>query len=426
MLRPGTLMSFPVLSKQLSFQLVILTLGLCLGFFYCNHPDNMLDQFYGAYYSGAQELKNTSISSYLTEPNRRFQVDVDQVHAYAAGDISHIQPSSGQKTTVYKHNNISFVWVVVLANSISFLAELTDRVEFLLLLIHALICAWILKHLNRRKAWVFLFLYALNPLVVYFVLYPYYYFGLVVPGALFILQRIRVNWSYIALAAALFVLGWSLNLRSTGILLALYVSYRFFRDLPAKKMVFGFLFLVLGFYLTWSPSQKHPIFTAYLGLGAYDSFFLKSMEDDVALSEFQSVSGYDMNSGDLRSHYYEDEAQESMNAYLYTKYVHLALGHPWRMLRNAGLNFVNAYGVGYLNDFGFLWRLVGFLFGLFTLALMFWTKKHEILLAIALLSLPVVLYYPPTQIYIFGNFILIAYFWTDWLTSRLPLRDSNP
>ena len=368
-----------------------------------DNPKEMPRQFSGAYFSGASNIKLNK--EYVLYPESRFKVDTLQVYTFMnTRDPFHFKNSSS--TIPYYHNSIGFAWICKFAKTVFWFLPDNRALEWLQILVHALICLVIIGFLKPfHYKLLFIVLYGVNPLVLYVVTYPYYYFWTCAVAFILLPYLLKPGFQWgKALWFLMIVMGCILASRSVVLLPVLLIFA--FIILRERKQIAGislFIFLVSAWFF-WSPNQKNLPFTAYLGLGAYTSHILPNMNDENALA----LSPIKLRSADLNKAYYDNAFQSSYRKILKERYIEKIKEHPFLVLRNAFLNIGCSLSIGYLNDYSFLFRLISALAGFVFIGLLLYKKMYLWVIAIFVNSLGYVLYYPPIQIYMFGNYLLLV------------------
>jgi hypothetical protein len=97
--------------------------------------------------------------------------------------------------------------------------------------------------------------------------------------------------------------------------------------------------------------------------------------------------------------------------------------NPFLVFRNAVLNFLQSFSIGYINAGGWLLNLLSAGLGLIFLVVLFIYKKYIPALLIAFSGIGFTPYYPPIPVYMFGGYILIVFFSVEVL--NLITRDLN-
>ena len=122
-----------------------------------------------------------------------FKIALEQVNEFIA--LSSREQLSYRFNSIedplyYNHNPIGYVILIQSATTLfGLFAGDLQSILLLQLFIHVGICLTILSWFqkNRLQFWLILFLYALNPLILYFVVFNFYYFWQVLPSVGFLI-----------------------------------------------------------------------------------------------------------------------------------------------------------------------------------------------------------------------------------------------
>lgn len=381
-------------------------------------------QFSGAYFSGATNIQLNF--NYLFEPKQRFKIDTAQIYVFAhlpKEDFDfNFYPS--KNTIDYSHNSIGFAWICKLALSLfgHFLPPI-DSLKILQFFIHLLSCLWIASLLNNYKEKIiFSLLYATNPLVLYIVTYPYYYFWTVIPVIIVLPYLLKSDFKWGKLLIPLIMCA-GLVLASRTVILPFFIilGYIIFKKENKKIAWINISLLIFSFYFFWSPNQKNLPFTAYIGLGAYTNNILPNMNDETGFI----LAKDKIESWHFDNCYYQENFQKEFSKTLTTQYFEKVKEHPLLIARNALLNLGGAYSIGYLNDYSFLLRLISSLIGFVFIGLMFYKKMYSWLIVVFINCVGFIFYYPPIQIYMFSNYILLVLAFIRFNSFNFPVNNIN-
>jgi hypothetical protein len=381
-------------------------------------------QFSGAYFSGATNISlNTD---YLFNPSSRFKIDTTQIYTFAhlpKEDFDFdFHPS--KSTIYYSHNSIGFAWICKLALFLfgNFLPPI-ESLKLLQLLVHMLSCLWVVSLLiNFKQKIVFGLLYAVNPLISFVVTYPYYYFWTVIPVIILIPYFMKHDFKWGNLLLLLMIVAGAV-LASRTIILPIFIAlgYFIYKRENSRTGIFSLLILTTSFYFFWSPNQKNLPFTAYIGLGAYSPTILPNMDDEQGCA----LAADKIESWRFNNCYYQDNFQKEFSKTLTTQYFEKAKEHPLLIARNALLNLGGAYSIGYLNDYSFLLRLISSLIGFVFIGLLFYKKMYSWLIVVFINCAGFIFYYPPIQIYMFSNYILLVLAFIRFTSFYFPVNNIN-
>ena len=367
----------------------------------------------------------------------KFIIDLDEVNLFKELDSEQRRNYKFAKTEVkrdYNHNPVAFAYIIVVAKQLfPFLGDMKALV-WLQILIHSLITASIFYALGNRLAkWLFVLVYGLNPLVLYFVAFPYYYFWQVMPafGVVVLLlvsreshqlETLRAPTAFLILVFSL-ILGLVMVTRPTiiGITVVFFALFYSSRIQPIHIKVAATLLFILSCVITYQPTGKNIWHTAYIGIGAYPNSHLKALSDDTGYALYYDVTGEKLNASP-GGNFYNQETMEKYKNITRRRVLELLRDEPDMFLRNAILNTLLGFSPGYLvrgsPSVNILMAIIGFIF--ITALLL----KKQFILTVSVLAGTATysLYFPPIPAYMFGNYILLGYstviLVADWWSNR--------
>jgi hypothetical protein len=314
-----------------------------------------------------------------------------------------------QDTLPYTYNNYGYVLVVLAARTwFPWLGE-GDAVALLQCVAHVAICLGIFSLLGTPvQRWAFVLLYAVNPVVLRLVTYPYYYFWSALPCALLAvvwLRRDRIGWWIMPTALALFV-AWLIRPPVLFVCLLVFaLAFRAGQRIATASAALVFAALVaLASPLTYSS----PWHTVYVGIGAYENpYGLDGPYDEHGYALYQRVTGMRIDMNPVDGSFQRAEERERYWRVLRENYLQIARERPLMLLRNAAFNTAEAFALGYDVDRRWVTLLSG-LGGVAMIALIagfrLWTWGLGILCYAAAFT-P---YFPPIPAYLFGAYLLSA------------------
>lgn len=329
----------------------------------------------------------------------------------------------------YNHNPIGYAILIRISTIIfgSFMGDL-QAVQFFQLCFHILISVLIINFFKERRtaSLIFLFLYALNPFIIYFTVFNFYYFWQVLPSAaviVYLYNRSLFNHSGFRIILSIFfalLLLTRLTLILIVILLLIFMVYEDFIRKREKKFFLRFATSLLPFFLLFFllnvPDDKSVYHTIFVGAGAYSNDLGLHLEDS---------SGYDLierrENIKLNIHpgenYYDPEITLLYNSILKEEVWYLITNHPVLLIRNATLNFGQSFFIGFRPGAGDLMNTLLSISGYLILLFFLLMKNRRIwllLLSITCYSVTYVLYFPPIQSYHYGAYLLILFLFIEF------------
>ena len=143
----------------------------------------------------------------------------------------------------------------------------------------------------------------------------------------------------------------------------------------------------------------------YVGLGAYPNPYVEKLSDNAGYEMFTERTGISL-SFSIGGNYYNDEVQEKFRKVFEEEYLHVLKNSPWLLARNAVLNGLQSFSLGYFTSS----RLLSYLSCVCGLLVLIWLvlqRRFIWVMAIGIHSLSFTPYYPPIHAYMFGAYILI-------------------
>ncbi|MFN8165168.1 MAG: hypothetical protein U0X76_03090 [Bacteroidia bacterium] len=315
-----------------------------------------------------------------------------------------------EQVRTYSLNQPGLVWCIKVARMLFGFAGDILALKLLQLLIHILASFFILKKLNTgKKRLLFLFLYVLNPFIIYLTIFPFYYFWQVIPSFLIIIlmqndrmQKVSVIIFFAILFAAV------CQIRITVLPVTLLILLFGFSKLNWKVRIMALGVFALAFYLL-SPSytSKHPGHVMYASLGAYPGSPVRSFSDTTAFQDYSKATGINY-SYQTTPGMYDAEVIMGEAKWGYEQFVKFAKDHPFIILRNAALNFFEGFSAGYITKSLSLTYLSAFIGCCFFYYLIRRKQWKSIVLIITSFS-AYFLYLAPVPIYLYGTYVLLVF-----------------
>ncbi|GAB2783979.1 hypothetical protein GCM10027275_30080 [Rhabdobacter roseus] len=383
---------------------VILMVAALSWSFYQWRGQRMSSNWMGPFLSAAQNLM----------PGQRvFLIDIDDVkHFKALASVAEEDAYVFRQSTIlvpYIYDPIGYPYLIRAATTLFPFVGHQLAIILFQSLVHLILCYSLLssQHLSASFRILFLVLYALNPLVLRFVTFNHYYFWQVIPSfwLLFISLKIshRVGWGVLW-----FVLPFVLLARPTT-LFAVLVCIVYWYKFKSKKWAIGYTvwLALLGSWL-YVPNQKNPWHTMYVGVGAYSNPYGINLSDDDAYALYEQHTGIPLNPS-TGGNYFELPVQRQYRDITQHTFLTIWQDKPFLLLKNAVINFFGGFSIGYVNKApDWLNYLVSFS-GLLFVGVLWYFKKFKILLFVVLSMAGYVLYYPPIQAYMYGNYLLLVW-----------------
>lgn len=313
---------------------------------------------------------------------------------------------SSENIEKYDYLPIGFTFVVFFATKIfSFLGDL-QAINLLHQIIHIGISFLILNIIEKpRDKFLFFILYAINPIIIYFVNYPFYYFWQVIPATIFLYYFITKKsvGNLIFILSLVFLFIYMIRPSTLFFIVFIYIYFLFKNINDFKKIIFSF-FMFLGL-LNILPSFKTvPWHTMYVGIGGYENPYNISLSDEEGYLYFKNKTGKIYNSDSVKN---EESVKEYFEV-LKNRYLEIAKEEPFLLFSNALKNIISSYGFGHKSGDVWLNNLSIFA-GLISILLLLYSRQYIIFLAIGIFSFSFTPYFPPIAGYMYGSYILIVF-----------------
>lgn len=307
----------------------------------------------------------------------------------------------------YKFLVAGFLQVTIIAKLLlPFLPPIVALVV-LQLVIHCIICISVLRKFpNIYLKLAFITLYALNPVVLKFVCFSFYYFWQVIPSFFLVLYLLdKKCWGAYLLPVAL-VLGFSLGIRGTMLLVVLaFLFLTVWREKSAISLVsIAVVFGVKGFFYS---GDSVPWHTMYLGIGAYANPYGVVLDDRAGFDLFEEKTKIVMDQSAIFGNFFNPEIRGHYFDTVKEEYLTILKESPLLLFRNAIKNTLGGYSFGFFIGNSFIqWLAVisGGSFGLVLLLL----RQYVWFLAIGLSLVTFTSFYPPIPAYMYGSYLIIV------------------
>jgi hypothetical protein len=303
-----------------------------------------------------------------------------------------------------------YLYVSLIARNLFFWQGDMQAVESFQLLTHVLLTIFVVAMLsNRRHQLLFFVGYGLNPLVLFFVTYPFYYYWQAVPSALLIPYLLNRNFAYgrWALLVGASIPFW-FQIRPTTLFVSIFLIVMIARR-ESLKLAVGAAAAAVVFMLVFvgGSLNQNPWHTAYVGLSAYPNEVVPGpLADMVGYDLFERETGVKLDLK-LGGNYFEDDVFARFREVEKEHYLKSALQMPVRVVGYAAVNFFQSYSFGYRVG-NLQMSYASALLGACFLGTLLWRRRWDLALAIGLCSISFVPYYPPIQVYMYGAYGLIV------------------
>lgn len=364
-----------------------------------NQRDN--ENWTGPYFSAASNLKLFG----------GFRIDEQEVIRYkelSPREQYQYQFSHSENTVHYNHNPVGFAYIIAAAKTIFFPFGDGMALVMLQVLVHIVLCCLLLYKVNNRTFTVFFcIVYALNPIIINFVVLNYYYFWQCIPGFV-ILYLITEQKPSVWIGFLLMVLlTFSTLSRPTIIFLSFFTLLLYFKAYSPWVATVNLLLAGILFVSINQPTEKNIWHTIYVGIAAYPNPYIAHLSDNEAYDLYQKETGTELNAS-VGGNYYDKKVIDQYQEITKTKVLEIIRTNPLLFIRNAALNTLQCFSPGYFNLNILLINLIMAAGGLLFFIFLWLTRQWIIILCILLYAGSFCLYYPPIQAYLYGAYILSA------------------
>ena len=391
------------------------------------NPGRQNARWTGPYFSAAANF----------QLGRGFSIDIEDVrHFCQLKDYDaekRYRFRSSNDLSPYNANPFGYVYVILLATTLfGWFAADIESLLLLQILVHAAATVFVMMRLKSWAARVaFVAAYGINPLILHFVTLDFYFFWQVVPSlALITLHskpQLRSSPLWLVWAA---VLGIVLSVRPTTVGAVLLVFIGLWKSSGWQRAILPLAACLFVFSLAHYPHKKNVWHTAYIGVGAYSNPYMEGLGDVNGYSLMKAKTGVklDIETG---GNFYLDSTVDRYREVTREEYFRIMKESPLLLMKNALVNILGSFSLGYANRMPDFVNYGLALSGLVILSLLFSLRECWMILAIASTSICFAPYYPPIQAYMFGSFILLSFvaakvLFDDHQLSRLARRLNNP
>jgi len=313
-------------------------------------------------------------------------------------------------------NNYGYVLVALISrNLFPFKGDLNGIVLFQII-VHISISLFLILFVfnDNLERFGFLFLYSVNPLIIHFVTFPFYYFWMFIPSFLFIILIKKEAWRNTLIYIAIPLILFSLFIRPTTILLVVF--FYFVAFLLAKTMlnkfrtIFAFLLLTTSFFFISSffKSNASPWHTMYVGIGAYNNDLgINKLSDEEGFIYFQNRTGINIDTDPVNGNFSDLSIKMKYFDELKNKYISICSEYPEIIFRNALFNFFQVFSIGFIVGKPIL-LIPNMIIGLIIIFFLVYTKNFIYLTAIISSACSFFLYFPPIPAYNFAAYLLLT------------------
>jgi len=311
-------------------------------------------------------------------------------------------------------NNYGYVLVAAASRNIfPFMGDLRGVIYFQLIT-HTLISLIVINFilLKTWEKYFFIIFYAANPLIIYFVTFPYYYFWMFIPSFFTVVLILKEEWRNWWVWLAIPVLLFSILIRPTTLFLTVLffvLAFLYARSKLLKVLAMSAFGLFLSGLVLVSPSSNTaPWHTVYIGVGGYpNDVGVSDLADEIGFEYFYSQTQIKIDTNAIKGNWNDPSIRQEYMDVLQRRYYEILMSSPLLLLRNAFANTLQVFSIGYIDNHPILtWAstLVGF----FVLIFLIYSKQLVWILAIFASAVSFSLYFPPIPAYNFAAYLLLV------------------
>ena len=317
-------------------------------------------------------------------------------------------------TVPYAINNYGYLLVAWLARTIfGWLGDINALVALHGLAHMAVVATVWLRVLNSTaQRWSFVAIYGCNPAIVYLATFPFYYFWTVVPCLSFL---VVTSGRYIGTSALVFnavMLALGVLIRPTVVLVSLMAaaapavaSPRIANRLAAACLAAAVAVFVLAMA---SGFKQSPYHTMYIGLGAYpNSAHIEKPVDEEGYRYYAKKTGIEISTRTIGGNYADPDTRIGYFKALKERYWEIARADPLLVVRNAAINLLQCFGLGYSTS-SLALTVASSVLGGIVVVLFACRRQSAVLAAILAYSATYAWYFPPIPAYQYGAYLLVV------------------
>ncbi|MDJ1497467.1 hypothetical protein QNI19_31300 [Cytophagaceae bacterium DM2B3-1] len=390
------------LSGKKNIFIIVVLFFTCLACYFFNNPVQMSPIWTAPFFSAATNFE-------MGKGFRISESDCWHFKYMPASDREYYHFQESDSLSNYNHNPIGYVYFIIVAKKIFFWQSDIQAVESLQILIHILISLVLLWSARSwAEMWLYTLLYAVNPLIIYFVTFPFYYALQAIPTifAVGYLINKKLKYQYGSFFIAV-IMAFVFLSRPTTLFVCLFVLLFFFLKEKRVYSISAVLLFIATILVFNTSTKKNPWHTFYIGIGGYPNPYMSGLTDNNGYLLYQTKTGKTLNMG-FGGSYYNDTVATQYQEISRSEFIRIAKESPFMLIKNAALNFFESFSGGYFIDLPLWVNYVSAIVGLLLLGWMLYRKYYWWAVLIAVCSLSFSPYFPPIQAYMFGSYVAIV------------------
>lgn len=315
----------------------------------------------------------------------------------------------GQSNNLIEYSILDrgYMFIVWIAQHLFFWLPQIKSVIWFQILFHIASSLWVMNELRTRREKITFFLfYAANPIIMHFVTFAFYYYWQIIPPlAWYIYKKKKVTNNLIGLCLLAIILAAAFLIRQSTLVVSLLILSMI--AWQSRKLI---PYAILFFFFTFAIACKNPSqpwHTAYVGIGAYSNNAGIELSDQSGYKRFLEQTGIQIEFDTPTGNIYKPDMQKLYYSNLRDGLVSYIKEHPWQMAKNAALNVLQSFSVGYPVGHEKL-AYASAVLGLIVFIILIKKGLYSIL-ALAFANVAgFAFYFPPIPAYMFGNYFLLT------------------
>ena len=398
-------------NKSLFIQITTIIIALCLSFFYMK-DHRMSDNWMGPYLSAAHNLSWAGT----------FKISIEEVNDFK--DLSIVEQDSYDFKAEnilehYNHNPIGYAYIIKIA-TIMF-PFLGDQAAIIILqcLIYLLINIIFLslKEFDSKQKWLFFIIFSINPILLRFVPFNFYYFWQLIPFVIFGYLMLSKTPNKKIVVPLIILLPLVILTRPNLVFSLLFVFHALYKKFNYKFLIISSIYFIGLIMFLYQPTKKNIWHTVYAGIGAYENEYGIKLSDKDAYDLYEKETGEKLNAS-VGGNYYEEIIIDKYSEITKKESLVIIKNKPLMLIKNAILNTLQGYSIGYINKGGDMLNYIIALSGVLYFIYLVYFKKYIWVLMIGLSVGNFTLFYPPIQSYMYGSYLLIITCFVSTLSKK--------
>ncbi len=305
--------------------------------------------------------------------------------------------------------DIGYLYVVWVAQTLLFWLPPIKATVWFQILFHVFTCLWIIKNLgSKRDKFIFIIIYAINPLILRYATFAFYYYWQVLPALVWfwMSQQNKIKGiSTLDYCVIFCVLAAAFFIRQSTALVSLFILfYAAWQQQKLRNWLAAGLFVA---FLVFAKNPSQPWHTAYVGYGAYPNSLNIELPDHFGYIAYKSETGVDIDTSPITGNYFNTKINQDYSRVLKEKIIEIVKNNPIEIMKNAALNTLQGFSLGYFvghlkisyasSAIGSVWMIFLFL------------KRQYATLGFLFFGIVgFSLYFPPIPAYMFGNYLTLC------------------